>query len=200
VKLIENSYRDVNVAFANQVAVLCERLGIDAGEAIALANHHPRVEILTPGIGVGGHCIPVDPWFLIAAHPVVTGLLQAARGQNDGMPERTADRIARSVEGVEQPRIVCLGATYKPNVRDLRESPALEVVEILRKRGFDATLYDPLVPELACDSVLAAARGADVLAILVPHDLIVTEIRYRKHEILRVMRRQNLLAFSPGVV
>lgn len=200
VKLIENSYRDVNVAFANQVAVLCERLGIDAGEAIALANHHPRVEILTPGIGVGGHCIPVDPWFLIAAHPEVTGLLQAARGQNDGMPERTADRIARSVEGVEQPRIVCLGATYKPNVRDLRESPALEVVEILRKRGFDATLYDPLVPEMACDSVLAAARGADVLAILVPHDLIVTEIRYRKHEILRVMRRQNLLAFSPGVV
>jgi UDP-N-acetyl-D-mannosaminuronic acid dehydrogenase len=200
VKLIENSYRDVNVAFANQVAVLCERLGIDAGEAIALANHHPRVEILTPGIGVGGHCIPVDPWFLIAAYPEATGLLQAARGQNDAMPELTADRIARAVEGIANPRIVCLGATYKPNVKDLRESPALEVVAILKRRGFDATLFDPLLPELACDSVLAAARGADALAILVPHDLIVTEIRYRRHDILRAMRSPNLLTFSPGVI
>ena len=200
VKLIENSYRDVNVAFANQVAVLCERLGIDAGEAIELANHHPRVEILKPGIGVGGHCIPIDPWFLVAACPDLSGLLRAARQLNDAMPERTAAKICAAVEGVTAPRIVCLGATYKPNVRDLRESPALEVYEILRSRGLDVGLFDPLIPDLACDSVLAAARGADALAILVPHDLIVTEIRYRKHEILRAMRRPNLLAFTPGVV
>lgn len=200
VKLIENSYRDVNVAFANQVAVLCERLGIDAGEAIELANHHPRVEILKPGIGVGGHCIPIDPWFLVAACPDLSGLLRAARQLNDAIPERTAAKICAAVEGVTAPRIVCLGATYKPNVRDLRESPALEVYEILRSRGLDVGLFDPLIPDLACDSVLAAARGADALAILVPHDLIVTEIRYRKHEILRAMRRPNLLAFTPGVV
>jgi UDP-N-acetyl-D-mannosaminuronic acid dehydrogenase len=200
VKLIENSYRDVNVAFANQVAVLCERLGIDAGEAIEMANHHPRVEILKPGIGVGGHCIPVDPWFLVAACPELSGLLAAARELNDRMPERTADKICAAVDGIEGAKVVCLGATYKPNVRDLRESPALEVFETLRKRGLDAVLFDPLVPSMACDSVLAAARGADVLAILVPHDLIVTEIRYRKHEILRAMRRPNLLAFTPGVL
>ncbi len=199
-KLIENSYRDVNVAFANQVAVLCERLGIDAGAAIELANHHPRVDILKPGIGVGGHCIPVDPWFLVAACPDLSGLLKAARELNDEMPERTADKISAAVEGIESPRIVCLGATYKPNVRDLRESPALEVFEILRSRGLDVSLYDPLVPSLVCDSVLAVARGADALAILVPHDLIVTEIRYRKHDILRAMRRPNLLAFTPGVI
>lgn len=200
VKLIENSYRDVNVAFANQVAVLCERLGIEAGEAIELANHHPRVDILKPGIGVGGHCIPVDPWFLVAACPDLSGVLRAARQLNDSMPERTAAKICAAVEGVEAPRVVCLGATYKPNVRDLRESPALDVYKILQSRGLDVSLYDPLIPEMACDSVLAAARGADALAILVPHDLIVTEILYRKHEILRAMRRPNLLAFTPGVL
>ncbi len=200
VKLIENSYRDVNVAFANQVAVLCERLGIDAGEAIELANHHPRVDILKPGIGVGGHCIPVDPWFLVAACPDLSGLLCAARQLNDAMPARTADKICAAVDGVERPRVVCLGATYKPNVRDLRESPAMEVFGILQSRGLDVALYDPLVSGMACDSVLAVARGADALAILVPHDLIVTEIRYRKHEILRAMRQPNLLAFTPGVL
>lgn len=200
VKLIENSHRDVNVAFANQVAILCERLGIDAGVAIELANHHPRVEILKPGIGVGGHCIPVDPWFLIAACPDLTALLRAAREVNDGMPERTADKICAAVAGIAEPRVVCLGATYKPNVRDLRESPALEVHRILRARGLDAALYDPLVPSLACDSVLSAARGADVLAILVPHHLILTELQYRRPEILRVMRRPQLLAFTPGTI
>jgi UDP-N-acetyl-D-mannosaminuronic acid dehydrogenase len=200
VKLIENSHRDVNVAFANLVAMMCERLGIDAGAAIELANHHPRVEILKPGIGVGGHCIPVDPWFLVAACPELAGLLRAARDLNDDMPARTAEKICAAVEGIEKPRVVCLGATYKPNVRDLRESPALEVHRILLSKGLDAVLYDPLVPEMACDSVLAAARGADVLAILVPHSLIVTELQYRRHEILRVMRRPQLLAFTPGIV
>lgn len=200
VKLIENSYRDVNVAFANQVAVLCERLGIDAGLAIELANHHPRVEILKPGIGVGGHCIPVDPWFLIAAFPESSGLLRAARELNDAMPGRAADQICAAVAGLESPRVVCLGATYKPNVRDRRESPAQEVFDILRRRGVDAALYDPLVPELACDSVLSVARGADALAILVPHDLVVTEILYRRQEILRAMRRPCLLTFTPGIL
>lgn len=200
VKLIENSYRDVNVAFANQVALLCERMGIDAAKAIELANHHPRVDILSPGIGVGGHCIPVDPWFLIAVCPRTSSLLQAARQLNDGMPGRTADKIAESVAGIDGARVVCLGATYKPNVKDLRESPALEVYRLLKERGIDVSLYDPLIPAYACDSVLAVARGCDALAILVPHDLIVTELRYRKHEIVAAMRRPNLLTFSPGVL
>ena len=200
VKLIENSYRDLNVAFANQVALLCERFEIDAGEAIDLANHHPRVDILRPGIGVGGHCIPIDPRFLIHACPDVTELMQAARRLNDDMPRRTADKIVAAVAGVEAPRVVCLGATYKPNVRDARESPALETFEILRGRGLDVALYDPLLPPYSCDSVLAVARGCDALAILVPHDLIVTEIEYRKAEILAAMRRPNLLTFTPGVV
>jgi UDP-N-acetyl-D-mannosaminuronic acid dehydrogenase len=200
VKLIENSYRDVNVAFANQAAVLCEELGIDAHKAIELANHHPRVDILMPGIGVGGHCIPVDPWFLIAAKPEHAGLLRAARTVNDLMPRRTADRILRAVAGLPSPRVVCLGATYKPNVKDLRESPAIEVFALLQAAGVQAELYDPLLPEYHCDSVIAVARGADALAILVPHDLVVMEVRYRKRDILAAMRHPNLLAFTPGVL
>ena len=90
VKLIENSFRDVNVAFANQVSILCERLGIDTDEAIRLANEHPRVQILNPGIGVGGHCIPIDPWFLVDASPADASLIRAARELNDEMPRRTA--------------------------------------------------------------------------------------------------------------
>jgi UDP-N-acetyl-D-mannosaminuronic acid dehydrogenase len=200
VKLIENAYRDVNVAFANQVAVLCERLGIDTEEAIRHANEHPRVQILNPGIGVGGHCIPIDPWFLVDACPELATLIKVARELNDAMPARTAETILRSVEGVTNPKIVCLGVTYKPNVKDLRESPSFDVVRLLKEKGADVALVDPLVPAYACDSVLAAARGADALAILVPHDLVVTEIRYRKPEILAAMRRPNLLAFSPGVL
>lgn len=200
VKLIENSFRDVNVAFANQVALFCERLGIDTGEAISLANEHPRVQILSPGIGVGGHCIPIDPWFLVHACPDIAGLLRVAREINDLMPNRTAEKIAHSVAGVENPRIICLGATYKPNVKDTRESPAFEVVRALRARRLDVSLFDPLLPAYACDSVLSVARGADALAVLVAHDLITTEIRYRKPEILAAMRRPNLLTFSPGVV
>jgi len=197
VKLIENSYRDVNIAFANQVKVLCDLLGIDASQAIQLANEHPRVQILNYGIGVGGHCIPVDPWFLVDSCPAATGLLRAARTINDAMPDRTAERIRRSVEGLANPRVVCLGATYKPNVRDLRESPALVVFNQLKAAVEDVALFDPLMPEYACDSVLSAARGADALAILVPHDLIVTELQYRRHAILAAMRTPNILTFAP---
>lgn len=200
VKLIENCYRDVNIAFANQVAVLCDRLGLDAGEAIALANEHPRVQILTPGIGVGGHCIPIDPWFLIAACPDDSSLVRAARMLNDEMPLRAAEKIILSVAGLETPKVVCLGVAYKPNVKDTRESPALKVFQHLRERLEDVSIFDPLLPAYSCDSVLSVARGADVVAVLVPHELITTEIRYRKREILAAMRHPNLLAFSPGVL
>jgi UDP-N-acetyl-D-mannosaminuronate dehydrogenase len=113
------------------------------------------------------------------------------------MPERTAARILESVKDVPEPRVVCLGATYKPNVKDLRESPALEVFAILKARIPNVVLFDPLVPQYACDSVLSAARGADVLAILVPHELILTELQYRRHAILAAMKTPNLLTFAP---
>jgi UDP-N-acetyl-D-mannosaminuronic acid dehydrogenase len=161
-----------------------------------LANHHPRVRILDPGIGVGGHCIPIDPWFLVHASPELTGLLKAARDLNDSMPMNTADRIMEASRGISQPRVICLGASYKPNTKDLRESPALEVFKLLKDRGVDVEIYDPLIARYACDSVLSVARGADVLAILTPHDLIVTEIQYRKHQILAAMKHPIILTFS----
>jgi len=200
VKLIENASRDVSVAFANQVAILCRYFGINVTKAIELANHHPRIQILDPGIGVGGHCIPIDPWFLVHSNPELTGLIQAARTLNDNMPEYTVNRIMKEVEGTKDARVVCLGASYKANVKDLRESPALEVFELLKHRAVKAELYDPLVPQYACDSVLSVARGADVLAILTPHDLIVTEIRYRKHQILGAMRQPKILTFNTLVL
>jgi UDP-N-acetyl-D-mannosaminuronic acid dehydrogenase len=199
VKLIENTYRDVNIAFANQVSILAEALGVDAFAAIELANEHPRVEILKPGIGVGGHCIPIDPWFLVDASPALTAFIRSARDLNDSMPRQTARRILECVHEVEEPKVVCLGATYKPNVRDVRESPAFEVVRILKESIPDVLLYDPLLADYACDSVLSVARGSDALAILVPHDLILTELRYRRLEILSSMRTPNIVAFSPGV-
>jgi UDP-N-acetyl-D-mannosaminuronic acid dehydrogenase len=196
VKLIENASRDVAVAFANQTALLCRHFRIDAGHAIALANHHPRVQILDPGIGVGGHCIPIDPWFLVHAAPELAGLLKAARDLNDSMPENTVEQIVEAVRGIEKPRIVCLGASYKPNTKDMRESPALDVYRILKERGLEVELFDPLITRFACDSVLSVARGADLLALLVPHDLMVTEIRYRKHQIMAAMRRPMILTFN----
>jgi UDP-N-acetyl-D-mannosaminuronic acid dehydrogenase len=196
VKLIENASRDVAVAFANQTALLCRHFEIDVAQAIELANHHPRVRILDPGIGVGGHCIPIDPWFLVHASPELTGLLKAARDLNDGMPKNTVDRIMEASRGISQPRVICLGASYKPNTKDLRESPALEVFKLLKDRGVDAEIYDPLIARYACDSVLSVARGADVLAILTPHDLIVTEIQYRKHQILAAMKHPIILTFG----
>jgi UDP-N-acetyl-D-mannosaminuronic acid dehydrogenase len=199
VKLMENSYRDVNVAFANQIAILCDKLGIDPFVAISLANQHPRVKILNPGIGVGGHCIPVDPWFLVHYAPEDTPLLRAARQINDCMPHHAADRILKSVQNVKDPKIVLVGATYKPNVKDLRESPAIAVFDILKEKSGNVSLCDPMVPEYPCDSVLAVARGADALAILVPHDLVMLELKYRRAEILAAMRRPNLIDFSPTV-
>jgi len=200
VKLIENASRDVAVGFANQVSLLCEQLGINVAHAIELANHHPRIQILDPGIGVGGHCIPIDPWFLVHTCPELSGLIRAARVLNDGMPEHTVNRILNAVADTPNARIVCLGASYKPNVKDLRESPALEVFHLLKQRGANAELYDPLIPQYACDSVMSVARGADVLALLTPHDLIVTELRYRKHQILSVMRQPKILVFSSLVL
>jgi len=200
VKLIENASRDVSVAFANQVALLCHEFGIKVHEAIEMANHHPRIQILDPGIGVGGHCIPIDPWFLVHSSPSNTGLIQAARQLNDGMPAYTVSRIVSAVEGIPNARVVCLGASYKANVKDMRESPAIEVFELLKHRGVNAELYDPLLPQYACDSVLSVARGADALAILTPHDLIVTEIRYRKQQILAAMRHPKILTFNTLVL
>ncbi len=175
VKLMENTYRDINIAVANEFAQMAEQLGVDVWEAIRLANEHPRVEILQPGPGVGGHCIAVDPWFLVEATPDLTPLIQQAMAVNDGQPMHSANLIEQALGGLSKKRIAALGLSYKPNVGDLRESPALEIVNILVKRGAEVHTFEPhdqaasVEGAAAEDSLDAALHEADAVVLLVNH-------------------------------
>ena len=133
VKLSENAFRDVNIAFANELSIVCDRLGVDPWELISLANRHPRVNILQPGPGVGGHCIPVDPWFIAHSDPERTPLIQAARRVNDSKSEWVASRVTRMCSDLDDPVVACLGLSYKRDSADLRESPSIAVVRSIRR-------------------------------------------------------------------
>jgi UDP-N-acetyl-D-mannosaminuronic acid dehydrogenase len=188
VKLMENTFRDVNIALANEFALVAEKLGVDVWEAIEAANHHPRVNFLRPGPGVGGHCIAVDPWFIVGAAPEITPLIVASRAVNDVMPMHVVDLISESLGGVAGRRIVVLGATYKANVEDTRESPAVRVAVLLREEGAEVMVHDAMVA--AAPSVEDLAENAEYLVLLVDH------AAYRKLDpvaIGRRMRRANLL-------
>ncbi|MDQ7822584.1 MAG: nucleotide sugar dehydrogenase [Candidatus Eremiobacteraeota bacterium] len=170
VKLVENSFRDVNVAFANELSRISAVLGINAREVISLANHHPRVRILDPGPGVGGHCIAVDPWFIAECVPNEARLIRAARAVNDGMPAFVVDRIIARVP--EKAKVALWGLTYKADVDDLRESPSLEVARLLREGGFSAGLFDPYVrnaPEIEVATLEESVKDASLIVLLVGH-------------------------------
>jgi UDP-N-acetyl-D-mannosaminuronic acid dehydrogenase len=196
VKLMENTYRDVNIALANEFAAVAETLGIDGREAIRLANRHPRVSILSPGIGVGGHCIPIDPWFIKEVDPSNSRLIFTSRLINDEMPGKVAGQIRRAVRDVAAPRIVAIGAAYKPDVDDPRESPALEIVRLLREDGYDVTHLDPLIDGMGYDSLAAACAGADLLAVLVPHRVTVEVLERDREAVERAMRTPRVLIFQ----
>src|SRR5262249_39409858 len=153
VKLTENAFRDVNIAFANEISMLANELGADVFEIIELANKHPRVKILSPGPGVGGHCISVDPWFLIHANPKVTPLMQAARHVNDHKPHVVVEQVVAAAAKLSKPVIGCLGLAYKPDVDDLRESPSLEIVRELLQRNLGEILV--------CEPFISADRFAE---------------------------------------
>jgi UDP-N-acetyl-D-mannosaminuronic acid dehydrogenase len=175
VKLTENAFRDVNIAFANEISILANELGADVFEIIELANKHPRVKILSPGPGVGGHCISVDPWFLIHANPKVTPLMQAARHVNDHKPHVVVQQVVAAAAKLSKPVIGCLGLAYKPDVDDLRESPSLEVVRELRQRNLGEILVcEPFIsadrfaewPLTALEEIL---ERANILVLLTDH-------------------------------
>lgn len=177
-KLTENAYRDVNIAFANELSLICDRLDIDVWEMIRLANRHPRVNILQPGPGVGGHCIAVDPWFIAASAPEESRLIQMARQINDGKPAWVADQALALTAGIAEPVIACFGLSFKPNVDDLRESPAVEVTRRLADQGRGPILaVEPHIDALpsGLDNVeLAdfdqALDRSDLAVLLVDHD------------------------------
>ncbi len=170
VKLAENSFRDVNIALANEFARISNELGINAQEAISLANHHPRVNILSPGPGVGGHCIPVDPYFIIERFPEITPLLQTARSINSSMPRYVAD-LVREIDAEHGiAKVVVLGTAYKPDVGDSRESPSLRIADYLRDYGFSVQIHDPYEDELNVP-LSAVCEDADLLVIATDHSV-----------------------------
>jgi UDP-N-acetyl-D-mannosaminuronic acid dehydrogenase len=175
VKLMENTYRDINIAIANEFSRLATRFGVDIWEAIQIANRHPRVKILRPGPGVGGHCISVDPWFLVEAAPDLTPLVRTARQVNDAQPHFTADLVQRALGSLAGKRLAVLGLAFKPDVDDLRESPAIEVARLLQAGGAQVRAYEPFKPDAdlpgleLVPSLESALDGADGLLLLVAH-------------------------------
>jgi UDP-N-acetyl-D-mannosaminuronic acid dehydrogenase len=172
-KLVENSYRDVNIAFANELSLLADELKLDVWELISLANRHPRVNILSPGCGVGGHCIAVDPWFLVHKAPGITKLIRTAREVNDHKPHYIVQRIMRNASRFKHPKIACLGLAYKPDIDDLRESPAVEIVHMLMEKNIgEIRVVEPNVPshpDFAIMPLEEALPDADIVVVLVAH-------------------------------
>lgn len=196
VKVIENTFRDVNIAFANEIAKMSENLGVNAWEAISLANHHPRVNIHYPGPGVGGHCIAVDPWFLVEKQSELAKIIHLSRLTNDGMPNFTVDKTLEILKShqIDNPRVSVFGLTFKSNIDDVRESPSMEIVEKLSHKSLDLVSFDPHVKEnmvpSQTQSYTEAISQADLLVILTDHTYF-KEINPR--EIVELMKRPIVL-------
>lgn len=175
VKIMENTTRDVNIAIANEFARLAEKFGVDVWEAIRLANLHPRINILNPGPGVGGHCISVDPWFFVEAAPELSSMIYQARKVNDEQPHFVVEKVKRATGELKNKKIAALGLAYKPDVDDLRESPAVEVIHLLQKEGAVVRAWEPFAPNAKLEGIDMAAdfesaiKDADAILLLVSH-------------------------------
>ncbi len=174
-KLTENSFRDVNIAFANELSMICDTLKINVWELIKLANRHPRVKILQPGPGVGGHCIAVDPWFIVSSVPEQARLIRTARQVNDSKPEWVIHQVVEKAKKFKSPVIACMGVAFKPDIDDLRESPSLEIAHHLQSLNIGKILVcEPNVNTLKGLSLVnceEAIEQADIILILVDHKL-----------------------------
>ncbi|WP_196094295.1 UDP-N-acetyl-D-mannosamine dehydrogenase, partial [Acinetobacter baumannii] len=184
-KLTENSFRDVNIAFANELSVICDKLNINVWELISLANRHPRVNILQPGPGVGGHCIAVDPWFIVAKTPEEARLIRTAREVNDAKPEWVIDQVKIKIteflqdnpnKTIKDVKIACYGLAFKPDIDDLRESPALEITKKLAAQGLNVLVIEPnigVLPEGMGENTqlidMDQRENADIHVVLVAH-------------------------------
>jgi UDP-N-acetyl-D-mannosaminuronic acid dehydrogenase len=186
VKLMENTTRDVNIAIANEFSRLAERFGVDVWEAIRLANLHPRINILSPGPGVGGHCISVDPWFFVEAAPELAQLIYQARQVNDAQPKFVVEKVRQALGSLQGKKIAALGLAYKPDVDDLRESPATEVVHLLQEEGAQVKVWEPFKPDAHMEgvnmvpSLESALAEADAILLLVRHTEFV---RFKPNDI-----------------
>ena len=193
VKLIENSYRDINIAFANEVALICESLGINGWNVIDFANKHPRVNVLSPSPGVGGHCIAVDPWFIIEAAGKLSQLIKTSRKINDHMPSFVANKVENILSSVEGSKVVTiLGITYKANVDDMRESPILELVDLLKSKNCGIRVVDPHIKEhdYLFKDIYKAVQNSDLLLLGVNH-FEFRHLDFKK--IYKLMRNKYIL-------
>ncbi|MGI6734552.1 MAG: nucleotide sugar dehydrogenase [Anaerovoracaceae bacterium] len=193
-KVAENTFRDVNIAFANELAKICENLGVNVWEAINLCNKHPRVNIHQPGPGVGGHCIAVDPWFIVEKQPDTAEMIHLSRNINDSMPSHVASEILEILGEIKDPVVTVLGVTYKPNVDDTRESPVLHLIEILKQQNINVRAFDPYVTpqdsaeDISSSDLEEAVKGSDLLVLGVHHD----EFKDLPFQTLgRLMRHRN---------
>ncbi len=175
VKLMENTYRDVNIAIANEFAHLADKFGVDVWKAISIANRHPRVKILSPGPGVGGHCISVDPWFFVETAPELTRLIYNSRQVNDAQPHFVVELVKRALGELKGKKVAALGLAYKPNVDDLRESPATKVVHLLQEEGAQVKAWEPFKPGAnipgidMAKNLEDALKDAELILLLVRH-------------------------------
>jgi UDP-N-acetyl-D-mannosaminuronic acid dehydrogenase len=171
-KLTENSFRDVNIAFANELSIICDELKINVWELIALSNRHPRVNILSPGPGVGGHCIAVDPWFIVDSAPESARIIRTAREINDSKPQYVVNKVKAAADEFKRPVIACLGLAFKPDIDDLRESPALYITRKLKAEGWDILAVEPNIDmhkEFEIVKYKEAIEQADIITFLVAH-------------------------------
>lgn len=183
-KVVENTFRDINIAFANELAKMCDREGMDVYELIRIANKHPRVNILTPGPGVGGHCISVDPWFLVGDYPDIVNVVLGAREVNDAMPQYVFDKIHKIMKEnniKDYSNVGLYGLTYKENVDDMRESPTLQLLDIFEKYNINTVkLYDPFIKEKKFENQVMSLESflsdIELVVVLVSHD----EIKYNQ--------------------
>lgn len=194
VKLMENTFRDVNIALANEFALIAERLGVDAWEAIRLAGHHPRVKFMSPGPGVGGHCIPVDPWFVVQAAPDLAKLIATARAVNDGMPAHVVDLVRAALGSLDAKTVLILGLTYKADVADVRGSPSTHVIELLSAEGATIREHDPLIR--GDRSLMELSDDADAVVLLVGH----SAYRGLSPEILSTRMRRRVIIDATGTL
>jgi UDP-N-acetyl-D-mannosaminuronic acid dehydrogenase len=209
-KLTENSFRDVNIAFANELSMICAKLDIDVWELIKLANRHPRVNILQPGAGVGGHCIAVDPWFIVDRSPEEARIIRMAREVNDHKPEWVVDKVKAAIADalakkagstMADIKVVCLGLAFKPDIDDLRESPAVEITQHIAQLGCHVLAVEPNIetlPQEISQSNLALAPLAEALALA---DIVCVLVRHRPFiEAVEDIRRQGRVIDAVGLL
>ncbi len=204
VKVTENTFRDVNIALANETALLCEQLGISFWEVARLANRHPRVNLHAAGPGVGGHCISVDPWFLVERFPDTARLIALARERNDAMPAHVAQTVQTLLSDIKEPVVAALGLAYKGNVDDIRESPSLHVITLLEQAGCVVRAHDPHVQRapITNHALETCVEGADCLLLLTAHNAFKTLDPRRMRQRMRtplLFDAHNLFDHTPWI-